>query len=80
MRPSILPALVYPHCGPLSIIILDVHVRVRMSPAGTCVQNVRGTLRDSDRVADLPGKVLHAERFMDKMHPFLQHAVMDNDV
>ena len=34
----------------------------------------------SERITDLPGKVVDFERFLDKMHPFLQHAVMNDDV
>ena len=34
----------------------------------------------SERITDLPGKVVDFERFLDKMHPFLQHAVMNDDI
>jgi hypothetical protein len=33
-----------------------------------------------DHFSDIPGKVAHAERFLDEMHPFLKHSAMDDDV
>jgi hypothetical protein len=29
---------------------------------------------------DLAGTLVHIERFLDEMHPFTEHTVMDNDV
>ena len=54
-------------------------VTLRMKP-GLASSDTRSILLTSERITDLPGKVADIERFLYKIHPFRQHAVMNDDV